>query len=56
VKETRLTPERLAKLYIESELRPIEKEVLFRVLKNREIVLAWNFKEIERIRPEVAPL
>jgi hypothetical protein len=52
---TRLTPERIEKLHIGKILRPAERELLIQVLKNREMVLAWAFKEIGRIRPEVAP-
>jgi hypothetical protein len=52
---TRLTPERIEKLHIGKILRPAELELLIQVLKNREMVLAWTFKEIGRIRPEVAP-
>jgi hypothetical protein len=52
---TRLTPDRIEKLHIGPELRPEEREVLLQVLKNREMALAWNFSEIGRVRPEVAP-
>lgn len=52
---TRLTPERVKEMHIGPELRPEEREVLLQVLKNREMALAWEFSEIGRVRPEVAP-
>jgi hypothetical protein len=52
---TRLTPERFANLKIGKELRPQEREVLNRILLNREMAISWEFKEMGRVRPEVAP-
>src|ERR1700761_7179949 len=51
----RLTQERLEKLVIGPDVTPQEKEVLVEILYNREGALAWDWKEIGRVHPEVAP-
>ena len=51
----RLTPERLAEMRIGDQLWPRERELLEEMLFYREKVLAWNFTEMGRIRPEVFP-
>ena len=52
---TRLTPERREAILCGPELTPQEREALLVVLENREMALSWEFSEIGRIRPEIAP-
>jgi Integrase zinc binding domain/RNase H-like domain found in reverse transcriptase/Reverse transcriptase (RNA-dependent DNA polymerase) len=52
---TRLTMEREGTLPMGSEMTPQEREVLTKVLRNREMALAWDFGEMGKVRPEVAP-
>ena len=52
---SRLTPERRETIQIGMELSEAERELLFHVLQNREMALAWGFEDIRRIRKEVAP-
>ena len=51
----RLTPQRQKDIKLGAELLPTERDMFFRVLSNREAALAWDFSEMSRIRPEVAP-
>jgi hypothetical protein len=52
---SRLTPERLERLIVGTELWDGEKQLLTELLFKREGALAWEFNEIGRVRPEVAP-
>lgn len=55
VKRARLTPERLAKMIVGDVMTAQEKEVLTKMLYNREAVLAWDFTEMGKVNREVAP-
>ena len=52
---SRLTPERLGKMIVGDELTIQERDMLTEMLYNREASLAWEFSEIGKVRPEVAP-
>jgi len=52
---SRLKPERIDRLKIGADLTPNEKEFLIEILYRREEALAWDFSEMSRIHPEVAP-
>ncbi len=54
-KGARLTPERLGKMIIGDGMTKKEKEVLTEMLYNREVVLAWDFTEMGKVKREVAP-
>ena len=47
--------ERKKIIQIGGELRPQEKELLFKCLQNREMALAWDRLEMGHIREEVTP-
>ncbi|KIV98505.1 uncharacterized protein PV09_09688 [Verruconis gallopava] len=51
----RLTQERLQAMKISSGFTPQEKLLIEEVLFRREAALSWDFSEIGRIKPEVAP-
>jgi len=52
---SRLTTERIAALKIGIQLTPRERDLLLTMLSNREAALSWDFKEIGRVHPDVAP-
>jgi hypothetical protein len=52
---SRLTAERIKALVTGTELRPRERELFLEMMFNREAALSWDFSEIGRVRPEVAP-
>jgi Integrase zinc binding domain/RNase H-like domain found in reverse transcriptase/Reverse transcriptase (RNA-dependent DNA polymerase)/Chromo (CHRromatin Organisation MOdifier) domain len=51
----RLTPERLKLLRVGMDLTPQERSLLETMLSNREAALSWEFNEIGRLNPDVAP-
>ena len=51
---SRLTPERM-KTLLTGPMSTEEEALLMKVLLNREMALSWDFEEMGRIRPEVAP-
>ena len=55
-KGSRLIPGHLGKLLISSILLLLKKELLIKVLFNREGALAWEFSKIKRISTNIAPL
>jgi hypothetical protein len=54
-KEDRLTPERISKLKIGSNITQEEKELFVEMLLNREKALAFDFSQLGRVSPDVAP-
>ena len=52
---SRLTPARVQKLCIGDHLQPNERDLLVNLLYMREDTLAWDFKDLKRIHPDVAP-
>ena len=54
-KGARITPERLQRMIIGDGMTPQEKDLLTEMLYNREAALAWDFTEMGKIKPEVAP-
>ena len=52
----RLTPERLKKLKIGEDITDVEKEILLKVLFNREARIAFDFSEKGYFKPEIEPL
>jgi hypothetical protein len=52
---TRLTPERRKQIQVGDVLRPAELELLFKILQNREMAIAWTFEEMGRVREEISP-
>jgi hypothetical protein len=55
-RKARLTPERFAEIKIGKELLKTEKDLLTKILYNRETALAWDFTHCGRVRSEVALL
>ena len=55
VKGIRFTPEQLEKIIIGKGMTTQKKEVFIEMLYNREVVLAWNFTEMGKVRRNVAP-
>lgn len=51
----RLTEERIGTLDIGSDLWPCERQVLIELLYNREAAISFDFKEMGKVRHEVAP-
>ena len=51
---SRLTPERMKALQL-GPMSMEEEALLMKILLNREMALAWDFRDMGRIRPEVAP-
>ena len=49
----KLTSKRLQKMLFGTELSPQERKLMLELFYRREAVLAWNFSEIGRVRPEV---
>ena len=54
-KGARLILKRLGKMIIRDGMTEQEKEVLSKMLYNREVVLAWEFIEMGKVKREVAP-
>jgi hypothetical protein len=54
-KGSRLTKERIKDLIVGDSLWPKEKELLIEMLYNCEKALAFDFSEIGKVKPDVAP-
>ena len=53
-KRARLTPEQLTTMIIEDSMWPQKKDIHTQMLYNREVVLPWDFTEIQKFKNEVA--
>ena len=53
-KGAKLTSDRLGKMVIGEGMTAQEKEILTKMLYNREAVLAWDFIKVGKVRKEVA--
>jgi len=42
-------------MIIEKNLTPQEKKLFTEILYNKKTAFTWNFFEIKKIRPEIAP-
>ena len=52
----RLTPERKEKVKVRSFLRPLEREIFFKILENQKGALIFNFPEYKTIYKDISPL
>lgn len=55
-KRARLTFERLAKIIVRDSIIAKKKDVFTKMLYNWEVVLAWDFSKIEKVKKKVALL
>lgn len=55
-KKARFTSERLAKMIIEDNMISQEKKVLTKILYNQDVILAWDFTKMRKVKREIAPL
>lgn len=53
-KRARLTPERLGKMIIGAGMTEQKKEVLMEILYNKEVILAWDFTKMRKVKKKVA--
>lgn len=55
-KKARLTPKYFDIIIIGKSMSALKKEVVTKILYNRETVLAYDFIEMRKVKKEVAPL
>ena len=55
-KGARLTPKWLAIMIIRDGITSPEKDFLTEILFNHEVVLAWDFIEMKKVKKKVAPI
>ena len=53
---SRLIAERIEGIIISPDLSLEEKDLLLKILYNREAIMAWNMSEIGHVVPDIAPL
>ena len=55
IRGVRLTLERVERMLVGDIMTPEEKDVLLKMLYNREGAFTWTFNEIRRLKEEVTP-